>query len=39
MSVLDGLNPFWRPPRLAVGILRRLLSGKLRELSTWLDRR
>jgi len=28
--VLDGLNPFWQPPRLAVGILRRLLPEELR---------
>ncbi len=30
MSVPDGLNPFCRPPRLAVGILRRLLPKDLR---------
>ena len=28
--MLDGLNPFWQPPRLAVGILRRLLPEELR---------
>jgi predicted permease len=27
----DGLNPFWRPPRLAVAILRRVLPRDLRE--------
>lgn len=28
--MLDGLNPFWHPPRLAVGILRRMLPKELR---------
>ena len=27
----DGLNPFWRPPRLAVAVLRRLLPRDLRD--------
>jgi predicted permease len=29
--VRDGLNPFWRPPRLAVTMLRRLLPRDLRD--------